>query len=107
VINSDADPSLIDKNVVDAIRHHLSKRIILEVVDTHFLGLPTEVPLLTGILEIANQLLLLRVYRDRRFSSLQEPIRLGIDMLALCIAIRMICTLPRLAVGLKVIPCTV
>ena len=74
VIDPHADPTLVVDQIVDAVRNSLAELGILEVVDPDFFGLSLGAPRSASILEIPDELLLLRVHRDRRLPlALEAP----------------------------------
>jgi predicted ATP-grasp superfamily ATP-dependent carboligase len=62
-------------------------------VHPHPLGLPLGTEFATGVLEVANQFLLFRVDRNRRFASGERRFDRGIDVRELRIAIRVVAAL--------------
>ena len=88
MVTSDTDPCFVAAHVIDAIGNRLACRILGKVVDHGFLGVPLRLPLAPRVLDIPDQLLLLRVDRDHRLSALEKLIRLRIDMFELCVAVR-------------------
>ncbi len=68
------------------------------------LGLPLGKPLPPSVFEIAHQLLFLGVYRNRRLPSFLELLHLRVQEFELGVTVRMLCTLPCLAIGLKAVP---
>jgi hypothetical protein len=65
------------------------------------LGLPPGAQLAPAILEVADQLLLLGVHRDRRLAGGLECLHRGVDVLELGIAVGVAGALARLAVRLQ------
>ena len=72
VINPNADPALVAVEVVDPVGNHLALRGNQEVVHTDRFGIALRPPFSARILEVAHQLLLLRVHRDRGLVLLLE-----------------------------------
>src|SRR5271166_6112412 len=60
-------------------------------------------PLLARILVIADQFLLLGVHRDHRLAPPLQRADLAVDVLELGVAVRVVLTLQRLAVGLEAV----
>ena len=58
MVDAKADIATVGANVVDAIRNHLAEFLVLEVVGIHLDWLAFRSIIATGILELANQLLL-------------------------------------------------
>ena len=72
-------------------------------MDTNRLGLALDVPLLAGVLEVADQLLLLGVDRHDGLASRHEIGRGLVDMLELRVAVRRLLALACLADDLKAV----
>ena len=68
------------------------------------LGAPPGLPLLTAVLEVADQFLLLRIDGDDWLISRLERLDRRIDVLELRIAVRMTCSLAVLAQDMEAIP---
>jgi hypothetical protein len=102
-VDPDIDPALVGGDVVDPIGRNLPQSLDFEVVDTHRLGLALAAQLSTAILEVAHQLLFLRVDRDRRLAGGERRLHLSVDVLELRIAVGMLRALAGLAVGLTAI----
>src|SRR5215208_4993587 len=90
VVNADADEPVVGGEVVYAVWDRLADRVRGEVVDVHQLGLALRLPLASSVLEVADQLLLLRVDRDDGNTSLDAALRLGVDVLELSVPIGML-----------------
>ena len=73
------------------------------VVHTDFLGLALRPPFATGVPEIADQLLLLGVDRDRRLARRERFGHPVVDVVELRIAVGIVRSLARLAVGLQAV----
>ena len=61
VVDADADPSLIGGQIVNSIRYGAAEFLDQEVVHAHFFRFALLSPFATGVLEIADQFLLLRI----------------------------------------------
>ena len=72
VIDTDIDPARVGRDVVDAVGRDLAEFGYLEVVHAHRLGIAFGPQLAATILEVADQLLLLRIDRDRRLAGALE-----------------------------------
>ena len=70
---------------------------------THRLGITFVTQLATGVLEVADQLLLFGVHRNRRFTRGQSGADLRIDIAELFVPIRTVAALAGLAVGLQAV----
>src|ERR1019366_8412186 len=92
VIDTHAHPALILAQIIDAVGSDLAQ-----------LGCALRSPLASAVLELANQLLFLRIHRDHRLTAMLKLLHGGIDMLELRIAIRMGSALLRLAVTLQAV----
>ena len=103
VVNADAHPPVVGDKVIDAVRDDLAKFGVNEVMDIDVLGLSRGSPLPTGILEPAHQLLLLGVDRDHRLLAPLRQHHSLVDVLELCIAVRMLLAFERLAIGLQAV----
>jgi len=102
-IDPDIDPALVGGDVVDAIGSDLAQTLDLKVVHPNPFRIAGPAQLATAILEIADQLFLLRVDRDRRFARGNRRLYLCIDVRELCIAVGMVGSFSRLAVGLTAV----
>src|SRR5512143_2632797 len=87
VFEADADPSLVGGDIVDPVRNRLAVGRDHEVVRAHFFGLAFAPQLTAGVPEVANQLLLLGIDRDRRLTGPPEAADACIDMLELGVAV--------------------
>ncbi len=103
MVDADIDPALVPRHIVDAIRDGLAQLWIDEVVGANLLWLTLRAPFSAAILEIADQLLLLRIHRDHRLASSLELFRAGVDELELRIAIGMRFALQSLLVALQAV----
>src|SRR6516165_3957473 len=103
MICADTHPALVVVDVVDAIGNGTAKLRVYEVVDVDELRASLTTPFLAGILEIAHQLLLLRVDRDHRLVGFQEGGRLVCDVLELRVAVDVLLPFLGLAVRLQTI----
>ena len=96
MVAPDVDQSLIPTHVIDAVWDRLADGVLWEIVNQNPLWCALRPPLLTRILEIADELLLLRVDRDDWLAPLKKFICGRIDVLELSIAIWMGSTLAAL-----------
>src|SRR5260370_42142520 len=69
VVDADAYPAGVAGDVVDTIRHGTSELGDLEVMHAHRLGFAFRAQLTAGILEIADEFLLLGIDRNRGLTS--------------------------------------
>ena len=102
-VDADTHPPGIVGNVVDPVGRRPPELRDDEVVHTHRLGLTLRTVLTTAILEIADQLLLLGIDRDRRLPRGQRLLHLSIDVPKLGIAVGMVRPLAGLAIGLEAV----
>jgi len=103
VRDPDADPTLIPGLVVDAVGRHFALGLVRKVLRPDALGLPFRFPFLPGILVIADQFLLLGVYRDDRLAAPLERAHPAVDILELRVAVGVVRTLLGLTVDLQVV----
>jgi hypothetical protein len=103
VVDAEAYPAGIVGDVVDPIGRRPAKLGDQEVVHPHRLGLTLRAVLTAAILEIANQLLLLGVDRDRRLARRQRLCHLGIEVTELRVAVGMARPFEGLAIGLQAV----
>src|SRR5512135_3259348 len=83
MVNSDPDPSLIVGQVVEPVRDRLAQLFVFEVMTPRLLGTTRGLILTAPVLEIPNQLLLLRVDRDHGLTSGEELEHAVVDVLEL------------------------
>src|SRR5207342_3213174 len=103
VIDAQAYPAGIVGDVVDAVGRRSAKLGDQEVVHPHRLGLTHGAVLTPAILEIADQLLLLGVDRDRRLARRQRLAQPCIEVTELRVAVGMAGSFEGLAVGLQAV----
>src|SRR3989304_2361736 len=89
VVDANAYPSGVSRQVVHAVRNRLAFRGDEEVVHPHPLRRSLRTPLSPGVLEVPDQLLLLGVHRDHRLPGRLLPAHLSVDVSALGVAVRM------------------
>jgi len=90
VVDTDADEAVVGGEVIHTVRDRLADRVGREVVDVDQLGLALRMPLAPRVLEVADQLLLLGVDGDDRHTALDAALGLGVDVLELRVAIRVL-----------------
>src|SRR3954464_13975450 len=103
MVDAEADIAVVGADVIDTIGDHLAEVLVLEVVRIDLDRLAFGSVIATGVLEFADQLLLLRVDRDHRQLRRLARLGAGVDMLELRIAIRMVAAILRLAVDVPTI----
>lgn len=94
---------MIGGDIVNPVGSDLAQLRDLEVVHADHLRVLPRTQLATGILEVANQLLLLGIHRDRRLAGGDRRLHRRIDVRELLIAVRMLAPLARLTVGLTAV----
>src|SRR5688572_16782647 len=87
VVDAHTHEAIVGGQIVDAVGDRLAHGIAWEVVYVHQLGLAGRLPLTAAVLEVADQLLLLRVDGNHGHAALDAALCLGIDMLELGVAI--------------------
>ena len=97
VVHADADPAEVGAHVVDPVGNGLAELGVDEVVDAHLGRLALGVPLPSGVLEVADQFLLLGIDGDDGLVALLEVPHTGGDVLELRVAVRMLASFARLA----------
>jgi hypothetical protein len=98
--DANADPPLVQRDVVDPIRGSLPARVGGEVVRVDLDRLPLGRPFSPVVLELADQLPLLRIHRYDRLLGGQRGGDGVVDVVKLRVAIGMLGPLPGLAVAL-------
>src|SRR5271166_1320400 len=97
------DPPLVGRLIVDPVRRHLALLLVREVLRLDAPRPTVRLPFLARILVIADQFLLLGVYRDHRLAPPLERADPAVDVLELGIAVGVVLTLLGLAVGLEAV----
>jgi len=90
VVDAHAHEAVIGGDIVDAVGNRLANGVGGKVVDVHQFGFALRLPLASRVLEVADELLLLRVDGDDRDAPLDAVLSLGVDVLELRVAIRML-----------------
>src|SRR5215468_393144 len=96
----DADEAGVGGHIVYAIRHDLAEFLVLEVVHVHTPRIAFRTVIGSDILEVADQLLLLRIDGDDWLLSGLRCNDLRVDMFELGISVGMLRAFVRLAIGL-------
>jgi hypothetical protein len=99
--DAETDPPRVGGDVVDPVGHRLAELGDGEVVHPDRLGPPLRTQLTPAVPEVADQLLLLGVDRDRRLAGGLELLHRGVDVLELGVAVGVAGALAGLAVGLQ------
>ncbi len=89
MIDPKTDPPLVAAQIINPIRDRLALLRNHEVVHPHLLRLSLRAPLPARVLEVANQLFLLRVYRENRLASLLLQTHLLVQVLQLRVPVWM------------------
>src|SRR5450432_688024 len=93
VIDAHADEAVVGGEIVHAVRDRFADGVAGKVVDIYQFRLALRLPLAAPVLEVADQLLLLRVDGDDRHAALDAVLGLGVDVLELRVAIGMLLAL--------------
>ena len=104
VVDANRDPAFVLQDVVDAVGDGFSQFFVHEVVDVHFHGTALAFHFPSAILEIPDQLFLLRIDGDHRLVTLVTVLHGGGNVAELSIPIRMLLALEALAVALEAVP---
>jgi len=99
-IDADVDPALVGPDIVNPVGRYFSLSLNFEVVDEHRFGITLGAQLLAAVLKIPDELLFLRIDRNRWLTGRQRSLHCDIDVFELRIAIGMLTALAGLAVGL-------
>src|SRR5215208_6829287 len=101
VIDAEIDPSGIRGDVVDAVGRHLAQLGEGEIVHPDRFGLALGAQLAAAVLEVPDELFLLRVDRDRWLAGGLPSLHLRVDEFELGVAVGVARALAGLAVGLQ------
>jgi hypothetical protein len=101
MIHADTDPTGVVGQIVDAIGDRPAQFLDQEVVHPNVLRLTCGTPFPTGVLEVSDEFLLLRIDRDHRFARGQRRGHRVVDVNELRIAVGMAVAFPGLAIGLQ------
>ena len=101
MIHADTDPTGVVGQIVDAIGDRPAQFLDQEVVHPNVLRLTCGTPFPTGVLEVSDEFLLLRIDRDHRFARGQRRGHGVVDVNELRIAVGMAVAFPSLAIGLQ------
>ena len=103
MVDAHTHPTDVAGNIVDAIGHCPTEFGNDKIVHANLLGTSLWPPFATGVLEVADQLLLLGVNRDRRFTCRERFLHPIVDVVELRVAIGTVRSLACLAIGLQTI----
>ena len=98
--DADADPARIARHIIDAVRHDLAQRLVLEIVDLHAPRITLGPIVGAAVFVVADELLLLGVDRDDGLARGLRRNHLCVDVLELRVAVGMLRSLVGLAVRL-------
>ncbi len=101
MVQAHAHEAVVGCDIVDAVGDRLADGIGGKVVDIDQLGLALRLPFASHVLEITDQFLLLRVNGDHRNAAVDAVLGLGVDVLELRVASRMLSTLDGFARSLQ------
>ncbi len=87
VVDPDTDPPIVARDVLDPILHGAPELGDLEVMHVYRFGFAFWSQLSASVLEVADQFLLLGIYRDCELSRRQRRLHLRVDLIELCVAI--------------------
>jgi len=102
VVDADTDPAGIVGDVIDAIGNRTPELRDDEIMDADLFGRALRPPFAPGILEVADQFLLFRINRDRRFARGQRRLDQFVDVVELRVPIGMVRSLARLRLARSV-----
>ncbi len=101
IVNADIHPTRVGGKIINSVRHGAAEVIDQKIVHAHVLRLALGSPFPTGVLEIADQFLLLRVHGDHRLVLGQGRLNRVVDEMELGVAVGIVGALERLAIGLQ------
>ena len=107
MIDADVHPPGILREVVHPVRDYLAQRVVDKVVHADGDRLALGVPLATGVLVVADELLLLRVDGDHGCAPRLERVDPVVEILELIVAVRVRRPLQRLLRRLEAVPARV
>ena len=104
MILAHADPGLVASHVIDTIGDRLAARVGREIVNAYGLRRALRLPFTPAVLEVPDQLFLLRIDRDHWLATLQEAVGGRIDVLKLVVAVGVRRAFVALARRLQAVP---
>src|SRR5690606_12236879 len=90
VVDTHTHETVVGAEVVDAIWNRLTNRSTRKIMNIDQFWFTLRLPLTAAILEVANQLFLLRIDGDHRNAPLDAALCLGVDVFELCVAVHML-----------------
>ena len=103
MVDAHAHPSGIAGDIVDAIGHGAPEFGDDKIVHANVLGRALRSPFASGVLEVADEFLLLGVDRDRRLTRRERFFHSIVDVVELRVAVGIVRSLACLAVGLQTV----
>src|SRR5208283_2690382 len=101
VVDPDVDPARVSGQIINSIRHGATELLDQEIVHAHFFRIALFAPLAAGVLEIADQLLLLGIDGYSRLVLGHGCLDRVVDHTKLRVAVGIVSALARLAIGLQ------
>ena len=101
IVDPHTDPARVGGQIINSIRHGAAKLLDQEIVHAHFLWVALLAPLAAGVLEIADQFLLLRIDGDSWLVLGYGRLDRVVDDVELRVAVGIVGALARLAIGLQ------
>src|SRR5208283_580150 len=101
VVDPDVDPARVSGQIINSIRHGATELLDQEIVHAHFFRIALFAPLAAGVLEIADQLLLLGIDGYSRLVLGHGCLDRVVDDTKLRVAVGIVSALARLAIGLQ------
>src|ERR1035438_4210923 len=103
MVDTDADATGIGRDVVDAIRDDFTKLLVNEVIHIDLVGTAFRPIVTSAVLVAADWFLLLCVDRNHRLTNRLRGYYRGVDVLKLCVTVRIMAAFQGLAVHLAAI----
>ena len=103
VVDADTDPARVTRDVVNPVWRRPARFRDFEIVHPDVLGLAFRAQFAARVLEVANQLLLFGIHRNRRAAFRQNGFHLGIDVTELRVPVRVMRSFLRLPVRLQTV----
>ena len=104
MVGADVHPAGVRGQVIDAVGHRLARAVPGEVVGPGGRRLALGPPLAAGVLELADELLLLGVHADHRIGGVLVGLDLLVDVAELRVPVRVPLALDGLGVALQAEP---
>jgi hypothetical protein len=105
VVDTHAYPTFVPRQIVYPVRDSLAFRRYQKIVYPDPPWIPLRTPFLPCILEISNQFFLLRINRNHRLGTCLLSAYLPVNVLELCIAVRMLFAFFGFLIRLKAVSC--